>query len=144
MKAAFIVMSILGCDDAGVHCQPIASVSQEWPTIASCDSASEAVLQKYRNVNHPMVVAVCQTAGTTALADSQADISEGGFDVASRSVAPVPPASEEEAYPGLTARAITLVKHAIPSRQGLKEALVEKPVHFVTGTYSWVARKVAD
>ena len=142
MRAAFIVMSILGCDDAGVQCQPVASVAREWQTIASCDAASETVLKTYRNVHYPMVVAVCQTANTTALTDSVDDVAEANADVATRSAVAAPPDSHEKRFPGLTARAIALFNHAIPSRQGLKEALVEKPVHFVTDTYSWVARKV--
>jgi hypothetical protein len=66
MKAAFIVMSILGCDDAGATCTPIAQVEQQWQTIAACDAASETQLSRYTNVSHPMVVAVCPTANSTA------------------------------------------------------------------------------
>lgn len=143
MKAAFVVMSILGCDDSGVQCQPVASVAQEWQTIAACDSASERVLVKYRNVNYPMVVAVCQTAGTTALADSEADAVENSVEMASRAIVPMPPPVKKEDRPGLTARAIALVKYAIPTKKGLKSTIT-MPVHFVTDTYSWVAHKVVD
>jgi hypothetical protein len=143
MEAAFVLMSILGCDDAGVQCQPVASVAQEWQTIAACDAASDKVLGKYRNVNYPMVVAVCQTAGTTALADSEANAVENDTKVASRSVVPVPPMAKKEDKPGLTARAIAIVRYAIPTKKGIKSTLVI-PVHFVTDTYSWVARKVVD
>lgn len=142
MKAAFVVMSILGCNDSGVACQPVASVAQEWQTIAACDAASEKVLGKYRNVNYPMVVAVCQTAGTTALADSEADAAENA-DASKLPAVPVPPVANKEDKPGLAARAIALVKHAIPSRSGITSTLT-MPVHFVTDTYSWVARKVTD
>jgi hypothetical protein len=142
MKAAFVIMSILGCDDSGVRCQPVASVGQEWQTIASCDAASPKILEKYRNVSYPMVVAVCQTANTTALADSEADVAENGGDVPS-ATPPIPPVVQKDDKPGLTARAIALVKHAIPTRQDLKSTIT-LPVHFVTDTYSWVARKVTD
>lgn len=143
MRAAFVVMSILGCDDSGVQCHPVASVAQEWQTIASCDAASEKMLTKYRNVSYPTVVAVCQTAGSSALADSQTDEVENSFDIASRSATPVPPMAKKEDKPGLTARAIALVKYAIPTKKGIRSTLTI-PVHFVAGTYSWVARKVAD
>jgi hypothetical protein len=136
-------MSILGCDDAGVQCQPVASVAREWPTIAACDAASDKMLSRYRNVRFPMVVAVCQTAGTTALADSEDDVVENSGSVTSRALYPVPPVAKKEDRPGLTARALALVKAAIPTRKGIKSTLVI-PVHFVTDTYSWVARKVAD
>jgi len=143
MRAAFIVMSILGCDDSGANCLPVASIEQQWQTIAACDAASERHLAKYVNVNYPMVVAVCQTAGTTALSDSEDDVA--GLETASRSIAPVPKVMDEKAEnrAGITSRAIALIKEAIPTRQGLKDT-VTTPVHFVTDTYSWAARKIAD
>jgi hypothetical protein len=143
MKAAFIVMSILGCDDSGANCLPVASVNQQWQTIASCDAASEKHLAKYVNINYPMVVAVCQTANTTALSDSTEDAE--GFESASRSIAPVPQPvdTKVEEKAGITARAIAIMKDAIPTKQGLKQT-VTTPVHFVTDTYSWVSRKIID
>jgi hypothetical protein len=117
MKAAFIVMSILGCDDAGANCAAIAQVPEQWQTIAACDAASEKQLARFTNVNYPMVVAVCQTAGTTALSDSTDDSEH--FDMASRSVA------------------------KLPSAKGLKDT-VTYPVHVVNDTYSWVARRISD
>jgi hypothetical protein len=143
MKAAFIVMSILGCDDSGANCLPVASIEQQWQTIAACDAESEQHLGKYVNVNYPMVVAVCQTAGTTALSDSEDDVA--GLETASRSIAPVPAPLDQKAEnrAGITSRAIALVKEALPTRQGLKDT-VATPVHFVTDTYSWAARKIID
>ena len=143
MRAAFIVMSILGCDDSGANCLPVASIEQQWQTIAACDAASEKHLGKYVNVNYPMVVAVCQTAGTTALNDSEDDVA--GQETASRSVAPVPKPMDQKAenQAGITSRAIALVRQAIPTRQDLKYT-VTTPVHFVTDTYSWVARKITN
>lgn len=142
MKAAFIVMSILGCDDSGVQCQPVGTVAREWPTVATCDAASERELDKFKNVNFPMVVAVCQTADTTALADSEADLAED--DPSQQAAAPTPPAAAKAEHHGITARAIALVEYALPSRKTLKSAIITKPVHFVSGTYSWVARKIVD
>ena len=142
MKAAFIVMSILGCDDAGATCTPVAQVEQQWQTIAACDAASEAQLAHYTNVNHPMVVAVCQTADSTALADSTEDVAQ--VETANRSVAPVPQSPlDESREDGIAARAVRLVKDVLPSKQCLKQT-VTYPVHVVTDTYSWVARKIAD
>lgn len=143
MKAAFIVMSILGCDDSGANCLPVASVEQQWQTIAACDAASEEHLSKYVNVNYPMVVAVCQTAGTTALSDSEEDAAS--FESAGRSIAPIPQPvdAKVEEKAGITSRAIAIMKEAIPTKQGLKDT-VNAPVHFVTDSYSWVARKITD
>ena len=139
MMAAFIVMSILGCDDSGAKCLPVATVEQQWQTIAACDAESEKHLSKYVNVNYPMVVAVCQTANTTALADSEEEVA--GLPVAP--VIPEPPVKVETEKAGITSRAISLFKYAIPTKQALKDT-VEKPVHFVSDSYSWVARKIVD
>ena len=142
MKAAFIVMSILGCDDSGASCTPVAQVQEQWQTIAACDAASEAHLSHYTNVNYPMVVAVCQTADSTALADSTEDAAD--FETASRSLAPVPqPPQNQERERGIAARAVELVKDVFPTKQGLKDT-VTYPVHVVTDTYSWVARKITN
>ena len=140
MKAAFIVMSILGCDDAGTSCTAIAQLPQQWQTVADCDAASEKHLGRYINVNYPMVVAVCQTADTTALSDSTEEAAQ--VDMANRSLAPVPPVNEDRER-GITARAVELVRDVLPSTNGLKET-VTYPVHVVNDTYSWVARKISD
>lgn len=142
MKAAFIVMSILGCDDAGATCTPVAQVEEQWQTIAACDAASETHLSRYTNVNHPMVVAVCQTANSTALADSTEDAAQ--FETATRSLAPAPQPPQDEAHKrGIAARAVQLVKDVLPSKKGLTDT-VTYPVHVVTDTYSWVARKITN
>src|SRR4051812_3547966 len=108
MKAAFVLMSILGCDDSGAHCQPVATLQHQWPTIAACDAASDKMLATYKNVRYPNLVAVCQTAGTTALTDSEDEAREQSTDVASRSL----PDDGKDEQPGLAGRAIALVKRA--------------------------------
>lgn len=136
MKAAFIVMSILGCDDSGVHCTPVASVSQEWQTIAACDAASERILKRYQNVNKPVVAAVCQTADAGEEIEPPSDVAS-----AEAPQPPVPPPVHKDDHEGLMARAKALFSHAVPSRAALQNS-IETPVHFVTDTYSWVARKI--
>lgn len=142
MRAAFIVMSILGCDDNGAVCAPVAQVPAQWQTIAACDADSEKHLAAYSNVNFPMVVAVCQTADTTALTDSTEDAAQ--LDSADRSMAPVRQSTpEEQLQAGVTTRAIELVRRAIPTREGLRQT-VAYPVHVATDTYSWMARKITN
>lgn len=136
MKTVFIVMSILGCDDSGVHCTPVASVSQEWRTIAACDAASESVLKRYQNVNKPVVAAICQTADVGDDIEPPSEIAE-----ATASQPPVPPPVHKNDHQGLMTRAKALFSHALPSRLALQKS-IETPVHFVTDTYSWVAKKV--
>ena len=61
VKAAMIMMSIMGCNDGGTHCVPLATTDAKWPTVAACDKESEASLQKYANAHYPMIIAVCQS-----------------------------------------------------------------------------------
>jgi hypothetical protein len=143
MKAAFVIMSILGCNDAGTQCVPVASVADEWQTVKACDSASEKILTKYQNAPHPVVVAVCQTAETTALADSESDVSEAQDLLGGKMDIPVPPLVSQENNQGMASRAIALFRHALPGKQSIQLTL-EKPLHFATDTYSWVARKIRD
>ncbi|MGR6465516.1 hypothetical protein [Rhizobium sp. PAMB 3182] len=53
-------------------------------------------------------------------------------------VVPMPP---EEEDPGFAARAMTRIKKILPTGKDFKK-IVEAPVHVVTDSYSWVARKV--
>ena len=138
MKAAFVLMSILGCDDSGVHCHPVATPSRQWSTIAACDAASDKMLKRYKDVRYPNMVAVCQTVGTTALTDSQDEIVEQSM--AGRSL---PPKAGKDDKPGLGARALALLRRAVPSRSDIRSTLM-LPVHVVTDSYSWVVRKVRD
>jgi hypothetical protein len=127
MKAAFVIMTILGCDDAGSQCRSLATVDRGWQTIAACDAASDSVLNNYRDADHPMVVAVCQTAETTALVDSEVELQE----------------TAEGRHRRLSDSAIALLKNAIPSGTSIRKTL-ELPRRIVTDTYSWVARKISD
>ena len=134
MKAAFIIMSILGCDDNGHNCEAVATLDRQWVSISQCDQASERELSSYGNINFPMVVAVCQTEQSTALEDSTED---------APAVAEAEQAQAEETKPepSISSRAIDLVSKVLPSRKKLENA-IEKPIHVVTDTYSWVARKI--
>ena len=101
MKTAFIIMTILGCDDSAKQCHYIDQVNTQYDTVQACDGASESALYNYRNRNYPVVVAVCQSPAATQA--DMAGIGEDGvggpldmpeerdLDIAVE-VAPVPPA----------------------------------------------------
>ena len=128
MKVAIILMTILGCDDSGTMCKPVAMLPETYTSVAACDQASEAMLDQYQNVPYPMVVAVCQSpdAGKQALSTAGEP----------------PPASSQGFLEDLASSAVDLVTSALPTAEGLK-TIVEKPVHMATDTYSWVARKIS-
>lgn len=136
MKVALIVMSILGCDDSGTQCTPIATASQRWTSIVACDAASERELEKFTAEKYPMIVAVCQSANADTIA-------EAGDEALSDDAEQPDNPAETEAETGIARRAIKLVTNALPSTQGLKN-VVEKPLHIVSDTYSWVVRKISD
>lgn len=46
MKAALIVMTILGCDDNVTQCHYISTVNGDWPSIAQCDTESQKELPR--------------------------------------------------------------------------------------------------
>ncbi|ASY68599.1 hypothetical protein [Sinorhizobium fredii] len=143
MKAALIVMTILGCDDNVTQCHYISTVNGTWPSIAQCDTESQKELPKFSNRNYPVVVAVCETSGTDlASADPEQTPTATPEVNAAPQQAATPPAKQEE-KPGLPKRALTWLSGAVPDREKL-QAIVSAPVHYVEDGYSWVARRFGD
>ncbi|MBC7281327.1 hypothetical protein [Hoeflea sp.] len=156
MQTALILMTILGCDDSATQCHYVDMLDERWATIQECDARSEEKLQLYSNINYPVVVAVCQTpeetgvaehggkpvgepgTGTDITASSPADpdIPVPKADIPEPGIATAPQAPEA----GIASRAFTRFKHALPEAETLK-AIVAEPVHVVTDSYSWVARR---
>lgn len=161
MQTAFIIMSILGCDDTATQCHYVEMLDQRWATIQACDAGSEDKLRTYSNLDYPVVVAVCQTpndAGLTEVRAEPAEVSVTASGSEQAAAAPegvpvpkvdipvagpvLPPeqAFAAEDHPGMTSRVFNLVKGALPEAASLK-ALVSEPVHVVTDSYSWVAQR---
>lgn len=134
MQAALIVMTILGCDHDVSQCQYISTVNGTWPSIAQCDTDSQAQLPKFSNANYPVVVAVCETSGP-ALADLTPP------PVGSQqSQMPPSQVTEPEPEQNLPKRTLAFLSGAMPDREKLK-TIVTKPVHYIEDGYSWVARR---
>lgn len=135
MKAALIVMTILGCDHDVSQCQYISTVKGTWPSIAQCDTASKAQLPKFSNANFPVVVAVCEdTKPAVAAIDPPPANSQQPLQT------PPPQATAAEPEAGLPKRTLAFLSGAIPDREKLK-AIVTAPVHYIEDGYSWVARR---
>ncbi|OCW56596.1 hypothetical protein [Hoeflea olei] len=172
MKTALILMSILGCDDTATQCHYVEMLDQRWATVQDCDASSEEKLKAYANLPYPVVVAVCQTPEDTGLAElaSEAPPKVGppmpplspAEAAAAASVPPevglpqadIPPpqppeataaveATPDAAEAGLATRVIERFKAALPEKDTLK-SLVSEPVHVVTDSYSWVARRFEE
>lgn len=160
MQAALIIMTILGCDDTATQCHFVEMVDERWATVQACDAGSEDRLKNYSNLDYPVVVAVCQTPGDAGLGELAG---EPAAPAAVATAAPeiVPPAPDTpvpkadipvaamaddaqsvqtETGSGFAARVLHRFKDALPEAKDLK-ALVSEPVHVVTDSYSWVARR---
>jgi hypothetical protein len=156
MQTALIIMTILGCDDSATQCHYVEMLDERWATIQECDAHSEDRLRGYANIDYPVVVAVCQTPGDSGIEEAAAEQGQPLQDTDSMAPAVqealVPqvdiPAenteqaqlSDDEAEAGLAARMLKRVQDALPDAESIK-SLVTEPVHVVTDSYSWVARR---
>lgn len=136
MKAAIIVMTILGCDDSATQCHYIDTADRSWQTVALCDAQAEAYINRHQNSNYPVIVAVCESAGDRMTAEIVEPAPETGPEGTAT-------AGTDTPEPGLTGRTLGLVRQAIPDVSVLKTA-VSKPVHYIEDGYSWVVRRFAD
>lgn len=136
MKTAFVLMTILGCDDSAVDCHHVATLQQQWTSIELCDAASEKELGNYANAPYPVVVAVCQTpdAQTASVPTTEPNAAEAHVEADGQA----PMTAEHEQ--SLTAQAITRVRRILPSTEGVKNLFV-KPVRIVEDSYSWMAKR---
>lgn len=144
MKAALIIMTILGCDDAVTQCHYIDRVKGSWPSVAQCDSQSEANIGRYQNSNYPVVVAVCETNGELENADALEELPAPPAG-AQASEAPVEapleqPMPTDVEQPGITSRTLTMLK----SRGAAMKETMVKPFRYAEDGYSSVVRKFAN
>ena len=131
MKAALIVMTILGCDDSVTQCHYISTVNQSWLTVAACDSQSERQIARHQNANYPVVVAVCESNGNKVTAElDEAPETTPALPTPDKGVTPTPPEDTAEGK-------------AVPDGDSLKAAITT-PVRYAEDGYSWVVRKFRD
>lgn len=151
MNAALVVMTILGCNDAGTDCHYIATAEERWPTVTMCDTVSEDHLPAYANQPYPVLIAVCQDPAVAGIPlprpetlpasdqTAKADTPAAGETQQNTQITQAEPVSPEEAET-LAGRAIQRVRNVLPTTEGVK-TLMAKPVRLVEGGYSWVARR---
>ncbi|BCH66054.1 hypothetical protein [Agrobacterium vitis] len=130
MQASLVIMTILGCNDSVSQCQYIATAEQRWVSVELCNRDSENVLGQYSNVNFPSVVAFCQQQTVTLPQTTVTAVPATPTD-------PVPEAEKRS----LADRAINSVKQVLPGKEDIKMVFTT-PVHVVTDTYAWAAKKL--
>jgi hypothetical protein len=143
MKAALIVMTIMGCDDSATQCHYIDTVGKSWQTVALCDAQAETYINRHQDKNYPVIVAVCESSGermTAEVAKPAPDTTPA--ETMAEAEVPVPAATAEKKQ-GLAARTLNFVKKAIPDAESLKAA-VTTPVRYAEDGYSWVVKRFAD
>lgn len=73
MNTALIVMAILGCADSGDQCQTVQVTPTQYVSVAECNAAAEATLNRYTGLTYPVVAARCQKADGPTMAEVSAD-----------------------------------------------------------------------
>ncbi|MDH4414390.1 MAG: hypothetical protein QE484_13855 [Rhizobium sp.] len=137
MKTALIMMTILGCDDSVSQCEFVETPPERFVSIELCNAASEQVLGRYTNIAYPTAVAVCQMP-PPEITEALATQAPSQPDATAVAVAPVP---TEEQQRTLKDRAIDAVREVLPGKAQIK-MIFEKPIHVVSESYSWVAKKI--
>jgi hypothetical protein len=134
MQTALIMMTILGCDDGLSQCDYIDTPKERWVSVELCHAASERLLTTFTDVSYPTVIAVCQEPEPTptevaakAAPDPESDVTE----------------TTDDDRKGLAARALDTVRLALPGKEKVKMAF-EAPLHVISDSYSWVARKIGQ
>lgn len=133
MQAVLIAMTILGCNDSVTQCNYVATVDKHWDSVAMCNAESEKQLRPYTSISYPTVIAVCEPP-KLASAPEQPKIAA--------SVPATPVQTEAEGgVSGVADRMAARVREHLPSGNAMKSALAT-PVHFVSGSYSWVVKRL--
>lgn len=143
MKAALIVMTIMGCDDSVTQCHYIDTVDRQWQSVALCDAQAESYMSRHQDENYPVIVAVCESANDPMTADTTEP--SPGPDLAQAPAGDDAPATieDDDGKANLAARALAVVKRAVPDRSSLK-AVVTTPVRYAGDGYSWIVKRFVD
>lgn len=73
MGPAVYVMAILGCGEADVPCEPVATLPTHYASQAECDNATEEAIQRHSGALYPVVVAQCRPGGREVVQKVWAD-----------------------------------------------------------------------
>lgn len=61
IKTALVAMTVMGCDCDAKVCEYIGETPAQWTSVAECQSAMKAQIEKRRDLNYPVVSGVCET-----------------------------------------------------------------------------------
>jgi len=63
MGPAYFVLAILGCGEGDAPCQQVAIASTQYASAAACTAETTAAVERYVDIDYPVVVAECRPAG---------------------------------------------------------------------------------
>jgi len=68
METALILLTLFGCNDAGLDCETLARSQARFGTMAACEAAIDPAFDGVIGLPFPMVIAQCGTRAETAAA----------------------------------------------------------------------------
>lgn len=74
MGPIFYVMAILGCGEADAACQQVDTVRAQYSSMAECNAATGAEVERRLDLAYPVVVAQCQQSNNKLAAVSAEDV----------------------------------------------------------------------
>lgn len=74
MVTALYVIAILGCGEGTAPCQEVRTVEARYESREACTAATPAQLERFADVDFPVVVAQCREAGAPAAPVQPADV----------------------------------------------------------------------
>lgn len=63
MGPTIFILAIMGCGEADAPCEQVAIVPARYASVDACNAQSEAAIERYQNIDYPVVVAQCRRAG---------------------------------------------------------------------------------
>lgn len=60
IKTALVAMTVMGCDCDAKVCEYVGETPAQWTSVAECQSAMKAQIERRRDLNYPVISGVCQ------------------------------------------------------------------------------------
>ena len=78
MGPGIFLIAIMGCGEGDTQCQRVKTLETRYESQAACSAATEAAVTRNVDVDYPVVVAQCVTAGAKPEAPKADDVGRPG------------------------------------------------------------------
>lgn len=65
IKTALVAMTVMGCDCDAKVCEYVGVTPAQWTSVAECQSAMKAQIEKRRDLNYPVISGVCEAVAVS-------------------------------------------------------------------------------